>query len=89
MSSSTVKPRDDLVQRIESSETGVRYPAEANTLGAAKPIAFLYQGKPAEFGIAFFDLVTKLAVASRTHPDPGTRYKTLMVAYNYCPVWYG
>jgi hypothetical protein len=84
-----LKPRDDLVQRIESSETGVRYPAEVNTLGAAKPIALMHQGKPAEFGIAFYDLVTKLAVASRTHPDPGTRYKTLMVAYNYCPHMYG
>ena len=84
-----LKPRDDLIQRIESSETGIQYPAEVHALSFIKPISLFQQGKPADAADATYEMCTKLAVAARTHPDPGTRYKTLMVAYNYCPVWYG
>ena len=41
------------------------------------------QGDIVGSGAGFYNLFSKLAEASRTHPDPAARYKCLMMAYNF------
>jgi hypothetical protein len=78
-----LKPRDELFQRFDTSQTKQRYPMEATSLAFANFPALVCDGKQCEAGQLVYMGVQGLVDASKTHPDPLQRYKARLVAFNY------
>lgn len=82
-----LKPRDELLQRIKTSETRKRYPAESHVIFQGIPLSLFVVGRIVEATATLYEPLVALVQASRTHPDSETRYKSLQAAYNYIPWW--
>ena len=78
---------DDLIQRLEASETRKRFPAEAFGVMFSKVVPLQFQGAFVKLGTYFFSMVFELAEAGRSHPNPSTRYVALQATYNAPAYW--